>query len=952
MPAFDITTPDGQGYRVDAPDERAAMDALSTLQNTATLASDQANYDPQGLEGSAYNQVRGWLHGFSSALGAPVDVVNAALKKVGLPVSDMPLLGSASIRSALDVPGRAAGAALDAVFGGGTAKKYGLMGHATYADINEVPEAYRPQARAGEVLGATLPFIAAPVVAGGLALGGTGSVAEMLAAARTPGASAIGNVARSELARAAQPGFAKTLVPAALGGAAGAYGAEVVFPGSETAQLIGQLAGGVAGAGGEIGAATAAGAARNRISEPLSTLTESGAAKAIARALEPQFQKAGEDVDRIIRNLQTPEIVAGASPAERSGSRVLMGVQETLTKKDPELANVLAETRGRYRENLSGAFAGAFEPGQPSALSEAAKTRQVTFQSYLDGLTMRAEAQAAEAADAAAPLGAADRELANMQARNNLEDALASARSKEKEIWATVDGTKKIATGNIIDAYRSVKKEMLPGARLPAEIENYLRKLSQFKQSSGGTDPLQPLGSIQTLRSELLNEARKARAAEDFALARRLNIIANGPRGQTGGALGDMAAADDKNLPAALDFSRQLNEQFSQGFAGDVLGMKASGQEAIRPGLTLEAAATGRPQVAAEKFKELRQATVPIGAPEGAAAAPEMVSAQENYLRSLSQRIIDPASGRIKPKQASAFMRDYAGILDQFPDYRLTLQRATAAQMAADNIGIRANEATKAAQSAAFSKVLGAGELPSDAIRKAINGSNPGQDLKKIASLARSGGPASLGGLRAAVLEHVMDEASTSTGISFQNTRQILSTPIAPGQPGLLAWLARNGVFSQAQVDNITEKIAQGVRHETASQSALRVDSVGDEAGKIARWGARILGAKLASRLGATGGGAGPSLQVAQVAASAAESALARMPVDRARRIISEAMQQTDPQKLLEILQRIGSVEARQIERQVSPVPFIRPLVPESKSRPRMLSPADIAAGRGARNFR
>ena len=947
MATFELSDNSGAKYSVDAPDADAAYSAFSSLGSTpatsaapAEKSQPQNNYDPKGLEGSAYNQIRGWLHGFSSALGTPVDITNTVLKDIGVPVSDEPFLGSASIRHMLDVPGKVAAAgganeALDAVFGSGTSAKYGFHGHATYADINEVPEVYRPQARAGEVMGSTIPFLAAPAL---LAT----DVPATLAAARAGGGTVAGNVARSELARAALPGFAAKAAPAAIGGAVGAYGAETIFPGSTVAQMIGQLGGGIAGAGGVVGGSGVLQTIKNRITQPFSTLSEGGAKDAIAQALDKQFQKSGEDVDQIIRNLKSTEAVSGALPAERSGSKVLAGVQQALAKKDETLANVLGANEQSYRENLTGSVKEAFAPGQQPALTAAAATRQKSFESYLDAVAGRAETKASEAANAVAPLGPAERETANLRARNVLEDALANARSKEKEIWNAVDTKANVDTDPLINAYRAVKKEMLPGARLPSDIENYLSNLSEFKQTNGNA-PSQQLGIIQTLRSEALNEARKARSADDYALARRLNMIANGTPDQlTGGALGAMATGDDEKIKTAIQFSRALNEKFSQGFAGDVLGMKSTGEESIRPALTLESAATGSPQLAAQKFAEMRAATVPIG---GAAAAPEAAAAQQDYLRSLSQRVVDPATGRVKINQAASFLRDYGAILDQFPEYRDTIKRAIAAQTSAEYVGDRISAAAKAVNAAAFNKVLAAGEKPFDAIRKALNGPNPAFDLKKIASLARSAGPNAVAGLRAAVLEHVMDESALKTGMSFRNAQQLLNTPIAPDQPGLLNALQREKIITPTQGDNIRTRIAQGVRHELSPVNAVRVDSVGDEAGQIARWGARILGAKLASRLGATGGGAGPSLQVAQVAASAAEKSLAGMPIDRARHVISEAMQQNDPQKLIDILERIGSVKAKRIGNQMSVVPIVRPFIPESKSRPRMLSPADITRG-------
>ena len=367
--------------------------------------------------------------------------------------------------------------------------------------------------------------------------------------------------------------------------------------------------------------------------------------------------------------------------------------------------------------------------------------------------------------------------------------------------------------------------------------------------------------------------------------------------------------------------------------------MKATGEEAIRPALTLEAAASGSPALAAQKFIELRQASGPVG--QGP-ITPEMANTQETYLRSLSQNLIDPLTGRVKPKEVAKFIRTQGQLLEQFPGYRKSLQEAASAQIAADSIDIKATETLKAVNNAAFAKVLKAGEIPADAVKSALEGSNPLQDFRKLSALARSGGPGSVAGLRSAILNYVTDKAISGGTISFGNVEQVLKTPIAPKGPTLLDAMVSNRVAGQTMADDIASKVSLGVRHETAGQNAIKIESVGDEAGQVARWGARILGAKLASHLGATGGGAGPSLQVAQVAASAAEKALAGMPVDRARKLISLAMQQSDPQKLIDILEKIGTMKAAELSGGPPLATFIRPLVPESESKPRMMGPREI----------
>lgn len=924
------------------------QDSMSTNDVWGAERSPSREY-PGGVAGSVKANLAGQLHTMTGLVGLPGDVALWGAKKIGRALtSTAPLRreaepkggrrqraeeGSATsgeefvanyiepflptskwARKVLDLPGRAVG----------------LEGHATYNDINEVPEVYRAQARAGEAIGSAYPF-----AWGAGAAGNAMGAARALTAGSQVTPSVTRNILNSQIAEQAQAarsglrggvdqlmGLGPQRAPA-LGAAAGAYGAETVFPGSEVAQLVGQLGGGLAGAGAGMGVNSAVGRATSRIRDPLSTLSPEGAKTAIARSLGPQFEKHGEDVEGIIRNLSAPDVVPGALPAEKSGSRVLMGVQNKLAAGDENLANVINDKQGQFRSNIGRSVDESFAPGEERALSAAA-------QAHDDFISREVEAAENAARVAATPLAgmsAAEQETLNIRARNAVEAALRRARTEENRLWDQVPNEAPIQPDSLIDSYNAVRGGMLPEQRLPSVIEQAIRRMSE------SADPV-PFREVRILRSELLNEARKARAADDLEMARRLNEIANGPPGQIGGALADMSAVGDPAVRMAREYSALLHDKFSRSFAGDILGMSPSGEPAIRPALTLERTFSGKPAQQAQQARELRSATEPVGmGPPRPTADPssEIGQAQEEFLRNATKRFVNPETGRVNAAAAQRFLRDNAPVLEQFPTFRDQIDRAVAAELAAQQVSASADDFVK---QSAFARVIKSGERPAIAVGKVLMGDNPVRDFAQLARIARSSGPDAVAGLRASVLAFISDRAAGNGGVSFAAMKEALTKPLVRGGPSILSMMENNGIISAVQRRTISERIDLGSRHEISPGQAVRIDNVGDESGRVARWGARILGAKMASWMGATHGGAGTSLQVANIFASGAEHALARLPTDRARQIISRAMQSEDPSELIDILERISSssVSLRRGMRHTELFSLIRPLLPQTES--------------------
>jgi len=627
------------------------------------------------------------------------------------------------------------------------------------------------------------------------------------------------------------------------------------------------------------------------------------------RQLAPLLQQAGEAPEQIIQRLRTPDVVPGALPAELAQSRAVTGLQRYLAGQDTELANALAASREQVAQNIRTGVETAFQPGQMQALTQAAATRQRAFGQRLDDLVSSAETRAqasiaqtqatgaervaaarlaateragtaAEAAAPIAPLSPGQARGLNVQARTILEDALSTARAEERQLWRQVPRDIEIQPVRVMSAYDDLRANMIPEDRMPGIIDNVMRR---YRETIDEGKPVSS-GELLSLRSTLLDQARDFRAQNNFADARRARVLADA-------TLDDLETIGGNAAATARDFSRALNDRFSRSFAGDVLGTKPSGAERVRPELTLEAATSGQPERVAAQLSELRTAVADQG--------PAMQAIQQDFLRTLTERIIDPTTGAVIPRRADAFIRDNAAVRD-------VLKRTGDAGREAERV-------------AAFSRVLRAGENPQNAVASAISSANPVRELTRLSSLALRGGPEAVGGLRAATLRYAMDDATSRTsGLSYGKLSDTLTDPISDRGLSILATLERNKIMTAAQRSQIETFVKRGVERELADNTGIEVKQFGGVAGMTRRYIPRIIGAKISTLF--SGGGAGESLQMANMGANAAERIATQLPADKVNAVMAQALKSQSPDELIAILEKAAQFTPTGSQRVVDPM--------------------------------
>ena len=155
--------------------------------------------------------------------------------------------------------------------------------------------------------------------------------------------------------------------------------------------------------------------------------------------------------------------------------------------------------------------------------------------------------------------------------------ALKDARAGERSLWRSLQRDVPTEPQNLEEAFLSVRSELLEEEALSAPIEAFMRRVTRVlnpeevaKEGAEEIVEVVTSGDLLRFRSRVLEMQRQARggSSPDFGLARRLGTIADG-------ALDDLS--DIPGTDEARAFSRSLNNIFTRGEVGNLLGFDARG---------------------------------------------------------------------------------------------------------------------------------------------------------------------------------------------------------------------------------------------------------------------------------------------------------------------------------------------------------------------------------------
>ena len=805
---------------------------------------------------------RGINVGLSDIFGAPVDLANQLPKLLNLlpgeqgfgAFSENPVGGSQSIRNLLS-------------------DKLDLG----YKDINQLPASQRPFAVGGEVVGQTAGTLL-PVVGQASKI----KAPRVVSTVQAPKGNLLSQTADDLLMAQARNPVAAITAETAMSAApaVGAGFAEAIDPGDPTSRLYGELAGAFSLPVVMSNTLPALTTSLRRVIE--TKVLPGGKEREAARIVQKRLSDAGEDPKAVAEALR--ESGDNMTSGIATNSPALLAIEKQFISEGGEVSDALKKQVKAVIEDFNAEFRAAVKTGDPEAIRQAAQARQEHVISALNQIAKRAEAKAKKAQEFGlrANLGDNAQMAASKKAREILDDALRVARNTESQLWAEVPKDISVQPTAFTSKFDEMKAELLSQESLPDG------PVVKFRDDLEGTTTT---GDLLRARSRYLEQARMLRSQGKFGDARRVQNIADA-------ALQDLDGVVGGSAKVAREFSRELNEKFTQGFVGKTLGYDRTGAPSVDQRVTLERAARGSDTDQLVNLQSMQRA-----AGENAA---DMKAAQEDFLTAMARGSAN-FDGSLNPQALENFIKQNRATINEL-GLQDTLADVAGRRRIADQLAERAASGTAfARQKSTAARVLQVNNA-NDAVKRALTSNNTSEQLGDLARLAkRSRDPSVMEGLQYATLETLLDAATSSKGmISGSGLEALLAQKT--GGTTVRGALSDTGVLTQSQLKNIDRIVAKSKNLEQALASTDRAEDLLGTSDLLFDLLLRIGGANVGS-MSAASGATGAPLVLAGAASRSARTAFDKMPKLRVKSIIAEAVK--NPKLMADLLSKPTSATAR-----------------------------------------
>jgi hypothetical protein len=808
--------------------------------------------------------------------------------------------GAASgVAESLPIVGGVAGGAFGFAAGGPPGSAMGIVtGYnagqlirdmAAIPSVEELPPDLRPMGYVGEVLGASSFPAAAPytIAQTGFKFTGTGVnnyLNKIVEGARRNPYTVAGAEALS------------------VGGGAIAEGtAEALSPGNTGLRLsTGLVASMTSGAL----LFKAAAYAQNVWTRTAQTFSEGARTATAAREWQRVVREYGEDPTVLAAELRKLDIAATAGSRRTSGqltgSPALQAMEAYLGRESAKFGGEARQTAQDTLTILRTLTQGLTEIGDPQALVEAARAREGYFNILITGTTQAAQREAIEAAANISTDNPADVARLSVRVTELADGALGQARVVEDQLWGAIPnmpaGVSNILSEAVnIRATRMLKEESFPGV-----ADAFIKRVSKVPEEGAEAAEI-TLKDLTLFRSRMLALAREAAARGDDSDASIMGSLAEA-------ALDDMAALGVPEIDEARAWSRQLHQVFTETFVGDAQATAARGGRRMPPEVVMRRALGTGQELAAVRASALTRA-IEFGSPQ---AADELFALQERVLRQIAQKVVDPTTGLVNPRQLALYRRNNAALLEQFPEFSEQLANVSTANKFFETVSRRGEAATQAIKDmAAFSGVAKA-ENPVQAVSAILGGRFPQREIAQLARLSYKEGPAAVRGFESALYQDAFFRAGgDSTAFNFDKFKAALFQPIRAGQPSTMQMMQRYGLIDRdiaANMEKILEAAASTQRSINNSQAPLET-MLGQENALLntfLRMGGAGLGSKTSGMVGMQGG-----LIPAHAGSVLARKLFEKIPAGKVQQVMIEAAK--NPQ-MLAVLLETPTTERQMIE--------------------------------------
>lgn len=696
---------------------------------------------------------------------------------------------------------------------------------------------------------------------------------------------------------------------AAGGGAAGGKALQETDWGQENPQLAraaGELLGGVGGASPQVGGRIAKGV--GDVLSPTKMITEGPpllrlakrnmrGEKAYKRAVKSMMNQAEnpEEAERILRQaMDNPEEFIETA-AQKTGDPGIMRLRKQIEHEVPEEAQYGTQQISEATEELK-------------KMSVPSEEGAGEFQSTLNDILQRRGQEAKEALQKARQ--AQNPEYYSRQARQSVETAFDELRKEENKIWQNLPTGEAIEPTSLNQAYTEELQNITRGGDVD-EIDKFLRQklgekfngkgeLVGGKLFKGRAGQKATPKELHQLYSVLGRRVRKL--AEEAGNSNKIRILNKTRRA----ILEDLESANvGEEYKQAINFSRQLNEKFTSGELGRVLGFQRG--LATSEDETLETLLRSGGEAAKRNVNQLLE------------ASPHSKEDIKNFLRSrFMMETTNESTKRISKESGQKFIRTHRRLLDALPDLKQELSKAVSKQKRVDTLkgADEVEEISPIAKQKSAASLFLNREDPNEAVRKILGKDAPAarrktQSFTELNRLAKKDptGKAKKG-LKNSVISELLEKSkiqgdkgiSDVTGRRFVSGKNFLESLDELSEP-----LKQSGLMSEKEINRL-RRIGNALKKvETQRTQGEAGQITTDVPGQALELLGQYVGAHM-SRLAPGGGGAGVGLQEAQMASSLGRRLLVNLTHDEARNLLIRATR--DDELMKDLLKNANKMRA------------------------------------------
>jgi hypothetical protein len=739
-----------------------------------------------------------------------------------------------------------------------------------------------------------------------------------------------------------------------------------------------------------------------------------------------------EDPQKILAALRSPEITGlpagvSATAAQKSGSAVLSAFEASLARQNAQFGGDV-ESKGRaYLMAHKELVNNLTQTQDPNALLLAAKFQSDYFRDLIAMRLKLAQSKIDPLPKGLTPDSPEYATAIGNSLKNSVQQAIKDMRAFEKDLYAKAKsaGYKELTNADLTrlgvpkDQWAATRAKMVTPKQRKASSLIY-EALSQFEDRgfSDGADIFSPrtlnklkqLGideelintyngatltkefrdtgvlpeaikkaidkkiglispsQIQTLRSDLLDDARKAAAGQERGDANAYGRLAQA-------ALSDLEAFNIPEYKEALTFSKVLNDHFTRAFPVEINATKRSGADRIPPELLANnffntLAATG--DKTALRMRELEGAVElaawakAVDNPSQAAATRDqwaqavrdndaatlrrlkpladqvkqnslVLSVDDAFKKIFEQdinKLFTPTNVEFIPGRPTTrlefnvnryqnFLQQNDAILKRFhPVLYEDLQNVNKAEQYFRSLQDSTSALNRSLNDkAAFAAVLRSPENVTRVVSDAFNSGDPVTQLQRLIDLTKNKkviqgtglGDSPKRGLASSFYDWAFLKAANEPAgpardtAAFDPTRfkSAMFSPIKPGMPSLSEMMVKNGLADVAEMARL-KKITDTIQRTQESMGTRQFVQTLTNINPLEDLAIRLAGTQAASRVAPSGPG---SIVAAGAAVRTFKQLFENMPLGQTRAVLERAAK--DPELMASLLERGKAYDQR-----------------------------------------